>query len=346
MDNEVKGEGNHYTTEFRQLDPRLGRWFSVDPRAAEQPWQSPYCSMGNNPINLNDPLGDIEGGPEPTPEQLLWVGEYLAIFYPAYLAYYSPAHYRQLFLYARNLYGTSGEPFKKLSDDQMKSYYRNLYGVSGEVIFAASAMVSFFPYYRAVALPNMNEQKNGGKKHDVLVELTPNRSVIKRAKKGKTIRIGRSYVKYSAADMGITVNKADGTEYKMLEISETEKTKLYVEVKTINIGSINQLEKGFSQAISTAKSLKGKKNEYSVLVVDKDAYLALYEEYPDKVKALHTELEANGGKLLLKQNLTKDAKGNLDDMSSWINSCFENQCEKKVESQNNSNQEGNDEISE
>ena len=55
-DNEVSGDGNSYTTEFRQLDPRLGRWFSVDP--VFQPWQSPYSSMDNDPINLNDPMGD------------------------------------------------------------------------------------------------------------------------------------------------------------------------------------------------------------------------------------------------------------------------------------------------
>jgi hypothetical protein len=30
-DNELSGDENSYTTEFRQLDPRLGRWFSVDP---------------------------------------------------------------------------------------------------------------------------------------------------------------------------------------------------------------------------------------------------------------------------------------------------------------------------
>ena len=55
-DNEVSGEGNSYTTEFRQLDPRLGRWFSVDP--VFKPWQTPYCSMNNNPISLNDPRGN------------------------------------------------------------------------------------------------------------------------------------------------------------------------------------------------------------------------------------------------------------------------------------------------
>ena len=36
-DKEVSGDGNSYTTEFRKLDPRLGRWFSVDP--VLQPWQ-------------------------------------------------------------------------------------------------------------------------------------------------------------------------------------------------------------------------------------------------------------------------------------------------------------------
>lgn len=57
-DDEVKGSGNSYTTEFRLLDPRLGRWLSIDPLAAQFPWQSPYVSMDNNPVNLNDVLGE------------------------------------------------------------------------------------------------------------------------------------------------------------------------------------------------------------------------------------------------------------------------------------------------
>ncbi|MBU3661560.1 MAG: hypothetical protein FGM14_16985, partial [Flavobacteriales bacterium] len=58
-DDEAKGGGNSYTTFFRQLDPRVGRWFSVDP--VFQPWQSPYCSMDGNPIMFNDVLGDEIG---------------------------------------------------------------------------------------------------------------------------------------------------------------------------------------------------------------------------------------------------------------------------------------------
>ncbi len=48
-DNEFKGEGNSYTTEFRQLDPRLGRWLTIDPLFAKFPWQSSYTSFDNNP---------------------------------------------------------------------------------------------------------------------------------------------------------------------------------------------------------------------------------------------------------------------------------------------------------
>ena len=55
-DGEVHGES--YTTHFRQLDTRIGRWLSIDPKMAKFPWQSPYVSMDNKPVWRNDPKGD------------------------------------------------------------------------------------------------------------------------------------------------------------------------------------------------------------------------------------------------------------------------------------------------
>ena len=56
-DGEVSGSGNSYTTEFRQYDPRLGRWKSLDP--VIQPFQSPYCGLDNNPVYYTDNDGRI-----------------------------------------------------------------------------------------------------------------------------------------------------------------------------------------------------------------------------------------------------------------------------------------------
>ena len=43
---------------FRTLDPAIGRWWSVDPKAEHDYAGSPYSSMYNNPISFTDPEGD------------------------------------------------------------------------------------------------------------------------------------------------------------------------------------------------------------------------------------------------------------------------------------------------
>jgi RHS repeat-associated protein len=56
QDEEVSGEGNSYSTYFRQYDPRLGRWKSPDP--VIHPWESDYVAFRDNPILYVDPSGD------------------------------------------------------------------------------------------------------------------------------------------------------------------------------------------------------------------------------------------------------------------------------------------------
>ena len=58
INTETHNNSNQYTTQFRQLDARFGRWFSTDP--VFLPHQSPYNSMDGDPINGTDVYGDCK----------------------------------------------------------------------------------------------------------------------------------------------------------------------------------------------------------------------------------------------------------------------------------------------
>ncbi|MFD1001465.1 RHS repeat-associated core domain-containing protein [Ohtaekwangia kribbensis] len=47
---------NVYEAFYRTMDPTIGRWWQIDPKINYD--FSPYCSMNDNPILYNDPLGD------------------------------------------------------------------------------------------------------------------------------------------------------------------------------------------------------------------------------------------------------------------------------------------------
>ncbi len=57
-DNELKGEGNSYSTLFREYDPRVGRFLSLDPSLAKYPNISPYVAFADNPVMFVDPDGE------------------------------------------------------------------------------------------------------------------------------------------------------------------------------------------------------------------------------------------------------------------------------------------------
>lgn len=51
MDNEIKGEGNSLNYKYRMHDPRIGRFFAVDPLTAKYPHYTPYQFSGNKVIH-------------------------------------------------------------------------------------------------------------------------------------------------------------------------------------------------------------------------------------------------------------------------------------------------------
>jgi RHS repeat-associated protein len=64
-DDEAYGDDNQQDYGMRIYDPRLGRFLSVDPIAAEYPWYTPYQFSGNKPIWAVD-LDGLEEKPSHT----------------------------------------------------------------------------------------------------------------------------------------------------------------------------------------------------------------------------------------------------------------------------------------
>ena len=55
---EVSGSGNSYDFGERIYNPRLGKFFSIDPKASSFPYWSPYLFAGNNPTRFIDEYGE------------------------------------------------------------------------------------------------------------------------------------------------------------------------------------------------------------------------------------------------------------------------------------------------
>ena len=56
-DDEIKGEGNSLNYKYRMHDPRIGRFFAVDPLSPKYPHYTPYSFSGNKVIAF----GELEG---------------------------------------------------------------------------------------------------------------------------------------------------------------------------------------------------------------------------------------------------------------------------------------------
>jgi len=64
VDNEIKGSGNSVNYKYRMHDPRLNRFFAVDPLAASFPWNSPYAFSENRLLDMIE-LEGLEAWPAP-----------------------------------------------------------------------------------------------------------------------------------------------------------------------------------------------------------------------------------------------------------------------------------------
>ncbi|MBU3661405.1 MAG: hypothetical protein FGM14_16175 [Flavobacteriales bacterium] len=69
-DDELKGAGNSVNYKYRMHDPRVGRFFAVDPLAPSYPWNSPYAFSENVVINAIE-LEGLEKSDKYTPSYII-----------------------------------------------------------------------------------------------------------------------------------------------------------------------------------------------------------------------------------------------------------------------------------
>ena len=69
-DDEIKGEGNSINYKYRMHDPRVGRFFAVDPLAPKYPWYTPYQFSGNKLIHMVELEGLEEAKPNTIDEKI------------------------------------------------------------------------------------------------------------------------------------------------------------------------------------------------------------------------------------------------------------------------------------
>jgi RHS repeat-associated protein len=65
---DIEGLADYYSTFFREYDPVIGRFNGVDPMAEATDAITTYAYANNNPVMMNDPLGDYAGAPPYVPK--------------------------------------------------------------------------------------------------------------------------------------------------------------------------------------------------------------------------------------------------------------------------------------
>ncbi len=63
---DIEGLADHYSSFYREYDPVIGRFNGVDPVAEVTDYMTTYAYANNNPVMMNDPLGDYVKHPRPT----------------------------------------------------------------------------------------------------------------------------------------------------------------------------------------------------------------------------------------------------------------------------------------
>ncbi len=294
-DDEVKGEGNSLNFNNRMHDPRVGRFFAIDPLYREFPYYSPYQFAGNNPIYALE----FEGlEPMPSTENITKTSAVLKKFHGGFLN-----------LAVANSNNTSYSSMWRVAQNITPNNYNGTLGVVGE------SRMAYEMYTYLQGLADVENARGG------------NIKVRQDFNNGFSAGTGtwdiKTTISSNRANVKVRLNfyDYDGTlNWFPEKYSNFTSLELIGEVKTISsnpknvLSTVKLIQKGYEQAISNAK--KNKSDGYdiivSVLMVDKGAYEKAYKASPETMKSMYEKLNAEGGQLLLIPDLHSRTKKELD----------------------------------
>ena len=294
-DDELKGEGNSLNYTFRMHDPRVGRFFAVDPLTIVYPWYSPYQFAGNNPIYAID-LEGLE--PVPSAANLAKTESVIKKYHKGFLS-----------LALKKSNNMSLSAFWRVSQNLKPNNYNGALGVIGESRMGYEIFSLFQGY-------STTDGSRGAKGR---VSITYNGGSVDNSGTWDFKVDIRNLDK--AAQITLGFNDYDGSENFWPEVyTNISSLEIIGEVKTISdnpnniLTTVGNIKRGYEQAIDNAK--KNKSSSYdvkiSVLIVDKGAYEKAYENAPEVFKNLYEKLQENGGELLLIPNLHSRSKEELN----------------------------------
>ncbi|MFA5574961.1 MAG: hypothetical protein WC994_07900 [Brumimicrobium sp.] len=152
-DDEVKGAGNSVNYKYRMHDPRLGRFFAVDPLAKDYPFYSPYSFSGNRVLDAVE----LEGL-EPASVHLILVNDAGEVEYDNIIEASGTAHLGSYHL--ENLLPNLG---LKSKDFALNSHVTIKFNVDAQKVegLAESASAYVFGERKTANLELSNWERNG-----------------------------------------------------------------------------------------------------------------------------------------------------------------------------------------
>jgi len=160
-DNNIYGKNNAYATKNRELDDRAGRWWSIDPKSTA--WESPYVSMGDNPVWHNDPYGSsVEPGTTKDKAQFdkLIDDKFADVKNEKGKIIQNNSKLRALF---KNSYDANSNQYKNIDDGKFKNAIKGLskedqaIAIGLKTVINSVGIVGFFTYEVHSFPPLFNE---------------------------------------------------------------------------------------------------------------------------------------------------------------------------------------------